>query len=83
MLAIVGLDSTLPGVYDKPLKLVLTSIKFIRSLRKMAKMELSESDAEMLIAIFKAVKEKEKATVDDVFSLLPEGWGMIQKRLSS
>jgi hypothetical protein len=74
LLEATGSGMAIAGSLDKPLGLVLTGIRFLRSLRQMATLDVRQEDAEMLLAIFRVAQEKKIVQVDDVPALLSAGW---------
>ena len=65
---------TAAGGLGQPLRLVVAGLRFLRAARKLATLDISPEDAEMLIAIFRLTQEEGKARVDDLPQLLPAGW---------
>ncbi len=74
LLEATGSGVAIAGSFDKPIKLVLTAIRFLRSLHKLATLDIGKADAEMLIAIFRLTQEEGTVQVDDLPAMLGEGW---------
>ncbi len=59
---------------DKPVVLVLSGIRFLKTLRKLSTLDVHKEDAEMLIAIYRLEQEERRVRVDDLPALLPGEW---------
>lgn len=69
-----GTGLSMAGSLDKPLGLVLTGIRFLKTLRKLSTIEVEKEDAEMLIAIYVLIQEEKRVHVGDLPALLPSNW---------
>ncbi len=74
LLESVGTGMSVAGSLGQPLKLVLTGIRFLRSVRKMATLDIDKEDAETLITIYHLAQEEDVVRVDDLLTVLPEDW---------
>lgn len=74
LLETVGTGMSVAGSLDQPLKLVLTGIGFLRSVRKMATLDIKKEDAEVLIALFRLTQEEAVVRVDDLLAVLSGDW---------
>jgi hypothetical protein len=74
LLEATGSGMAIAGSVDQPLGLVLTGIRFLRAIRKLATLDVRKEDAEMLLAIFRLAQEEEVVRVDDLPALLTGDW---------
>lgn len=74
LLEAVGTGMSVAGALDQPLKLALTGIRFLRSVRQMATLDIGKAEAEALLAIYRLTQEETVVRVDDLLLALPGGW---------
>jgi hypothetical protein len=74
LLEVVGSGMAVVGSLDQPLRLVLTGIRFLKTINKLTTIDVRKEDAEMLIAIFRLAQELKQVRVDDLDAVLPAGW---------
>jgi hypothetical protein len=71
LLESLGTGMSVAGSLEQPLKLALTSIRFLRALRKMATIDIGRAEAEVLIAIYRLAQEEAIVRVDDLLAAVP------------
>ncbi len=82
LLEVTGTVVLAAGSIDKPLKLALTGIRFLRTLGKLSTVEIGKGDAEVLIAVFRLAQEETVVRVGDLPGVLPAGWDEVKVALS-
>lgn len=81
LLEAVSSGVTAAGSLSQPLRLIVAALRFLRTLHKLSAIEIEQTDAELLVAIFRLAQEREQVRVDDLAALLP-GWEEAQIALS-
>ncbi len=74
LLEAAGSGLSIAGALDQPLALVVTGLRFLRTVRGLAALAIREEDAQMLIAIYRLAQEERRVQAADLPALLPSGW---------
>ena len=74
LLEAAGTGVAVAGSLDHPLRLVLTGLRFLRAVRKLAVIDIRKEDAEMLIAIYRVAQEEARVRVGDLPVMLSAAW---------
>ena len=81
LLEAVSSGVTAAGSLGQPLRLIVAALRFLRTLHKLSAIEIEQTDAELLVAIFRLAQEREQVSVDDLTAVLPT-WNEAQIALS-
>ena len=74
LLEAAGTGLSLAGALDHPLALVITGLRFLRTVRGLAALPVRAEDAELLIAIYRLAQEERRVQPADLPPLLPAAW---------
>ena len=63
---VAGTAVAIPSSIEHPIRLVVIVLRFLYKVRKLSKVDITTSEAEVLLAIYKLVQQREILTVDRV-----------------
>lgn len=71
LLETVGYGTGIPGNIQHPITALLSTLSFLRSINKLATIEVDRGDAELLITLFRLTRDREVLELDALITATP------------